>query len=550
MARAASTRTRSAADCAQSTARGLSPRLWTVSLRWRKTAPTSAVAGVGKRQALGCSVPSGRRRRAPAAAAFGRSANAPCSAATEPGRSSESSLSRSAKRPRERCSSAVSFSPLPRRWRSAMTSVTVGWWRAAPADPSVEALSSTRTSVSNGSASRSAAIASRQRTSSSRCSVFTTQKDTSTATGLLLSPAVHVDVVDPSAYTPPYDHALCAALARAGARVRLVTSAFTHGAVPRAAGYAVSERFYRGAPARGRARVAWKLARHGPDMLAAARAGRHADVVHFQWLPVPPGGAVVLRAFRRPIVLSAHDVVPREPRPGQRAGQRRLYARVDAIVVHSEHGRARLVHDLGVPEAKGTGIPHGGLPPAGGDGLPAELAGVDGPVALFFGLLRPYKGLDVLLEAWRGIEHAELWVVGMPRMDTRALRAAAPPGVRFVERFVSDGEAAALFRRAPPAVRPYREIDQSGVLFTALGAGTPLVLSAVGGFPEVAAAGAAELVAPGDPAALHDALARLLSDPGAREGLAAGARRAAAERYGWDAIARRHLALYARLAGA
>jgi glycosyltransferase involved in cell wall biosynthesis len=359
---------------------------------------------------------------------------------------------------------------------------------------------------------------------------------------------VRVDVVDPSAYTPPYDRALCAALARAGARVRLVTSAFTHGAVPHAEGYEVTERFYRGAPARGRARVAWKLARHAPDMLAASRTA--ADVVHFQWLAVQPIDAVLLRAYRGPLVLTAHDVVPREGRPGQRAGQRRLYARVDAVVVHSEHGRDRLVSQLGLPEEKVTVIPHGVLAPAGDDGLPPELEGVEGPVALFFGLLRPYKGLDVLLDAWRGIEGAELWVVGMPRMDTSALRAAAPPGVRFVERFVPDGQVAALFRRADLAVLPYREIDQSGVLFTALGVGTPLLLSAVGGFPEVAAAGAAELVPPGDPAALHDALARLLADPAARERLAAGARRAAAERYGWDAIARAHLDLYARLAGA
>jgi len=156
----------------------------------------------------------------------------------------------------------------------------------------------------------------------------------------------------------------------------------------------------------------------------------------------------------------------------------------------------------------------------------------------------------VLLEAWRGIEGAELWVIGAPRMDTTALRATAPRGVRFVERFVPDAQVGALFRRADLAVLPYREIDQSGVLFTALGAGTPLVLSAVGGFPEVAAAGAAELVPPGDPAALCAAIARLLGDPAARERLVAGARRAAAERYGWDAIAQRHLALYARLGAA
>jgi glycosyltransferase involved in cell wall biosynthesis len=359
---------------------------------------------------------------------------------------------------------------------------------------------------------------------------------------------VRVDVVDPSAYTPPYDHALCAALARAGAGVRLVTSAFAYAAAPRAEGYEVAERFYGGAPARGRARVGWKLARHVPDMLAAARTD--ADVVHFEWLAVQPLDTLLLRAFRAPLVLTAHDVLPREPRPGQRAGQRRLYDRVDAIVVHSEHGRARLVAGLGVPAEKVTVIPHGVLVPAGDDGLPRELAGVEGPVALFFGLVRPYKGLDVLLEAWRGIEGAELWVVGMPRMDTRALRAAAPPGVRFVERFVPDAQVGALFRRADLAVLPYREIDQSGVLFTALGAGRPLVLSAVGGFPEVAAEGAAELVPPGDAAALRGTLQRLLADPAARDRLAAAARRAAAERYGWHAIARAHLDLYARVARA
>ena len=361
---------------------------------------------------------------------------------------------------------------------------------------------------------------------------------------------MRVDVVDPSAYTPPYDRALCAGLARAGAVVRLVTSAFAYGSAPRAAGYAVDERFYRGAPARGRARVAWKVARHAPDMLAAARSAsrRGVDVVHFQWLAVQPLDVGLLRAFRAHVVLTAHDVLPREPRPGQRAAQRRLYDRVDAVVVHSEHGRGRLLDEVGVRPEKVTVIPHGVLTPQGDDGVPPELARIDGPVVLFFGLLRPYKGLDVLLEAWRGIERAELWVVGMPRMDTRALRAGAPPGVRFVERFVPDGQVPALFRRADLVVLPYREIDQSGVLFTALGAGTPLVLSAVGGFPEVAAAGAAELVPPGDADALRAALQRLLADPAARERLAAGARRAAHERYGWDAIARRHLELYARLA--
>jgi glycosyltransferase involved in cell wall biosynthesis len=355
---------------------------------------------------------------------------------------------------------------------------------------------------------------------------------------------MRVSVVDPAAYTPPYDRALCAALARAGADVELVTAPFPHGEVPPARGFEVREDFYRHAPA-GRGRRWARLATHVPDMLRAAR--READVVHFQWLAVQPLDQHLLRAFGRPRVITAHDVLPREPLPGQRDAQRQVYERMDAVVVHSEHGRARLVGELGLDAGRVHVIPHGVLRPAGDAPLPPELPDFDGTVVLCFGLLRPYKGIDVLLEAWRGIERAELWVVGAARMDAAPLRAAAPDGVRFVERFVSEAEAAALFRRADLAVLPYREIDQSGVLFTALGFGVPLVLSDVGGFPEVARAGAAELVPPGDAAALHDTLAALLDDPARRATLATTALRIADEVYGWDAIARAHLDLYGTL---
>jgi len=366
--------------------------------------------------------------------------------------------------------------------------------------------------------------------------------------------AVRVHVVDPSAFTPPYDHALCAALARAGVAVELFTSRFAYAAPPSADGFVVhDDAFYRwaaGAPG-SRARRGAKLVQHVPDMLRYARAARGADVVHFQWLTVQPLD-VHLLPRRRPLVLTAHDVLPREPRAGQLGAQRRLYERVDALVVHSEHGRERLVGELGLDPAKVHVIRHGAFDHltrlAGEQPLPPELAAVTKPVVLCFGLLRPYKGIDVLLEAWRGIEDAELWIVGMPRMPLAPLQAAAPPGVHFVPRFVADAELPAYFRRADLVVLPYREIDQSGVLFTALAFGRALLLSDVGGFPEVAATGAAELVAAGDPAALNAALTRLLGDPARRAALAAAAARAAAGPYAWDAVAARTLELYRVLA--
>jgi glycosyltransferase involved in cell wall biosynthesis len=243
-------------------------------------------------------------------------------------------------------------------------------------------------------------------------------------------------------------------------------------------------------------------------------------------------------------------VLPREARAGQREAQRRLYERFDAVIVHSEHGRRRLTGELGVAHERVHVIPHGVLAHLAERPSAVPAFRTDGQVVLCFGLLRQYKGIDVLLEAWQeGIEGAELWIVGMPRMDIAHLRAAAPPSVRFVPRFVDDAELPAYFGRADLVVLPYREIEQSGVLFTALAFGKPVLLTDVGGFAEVAAGGLARAVPAGDAAALRAALEQLLGDAGARAALAARARAASAGEYGWEPIAERTLALYRSLLG-
>jgi glycosyltransferase involved in cell wall biosynthesis len=371
---------------------------------------------------------------------------------------------------------------------------------------------------------------------------------------------VRVHVVDPSAYTPPYDHALCRALAAINIEVELFTSRFVYGPVATADGYVRRELFYRaalGAPG-GRVRRASKLVEHVPGMLRYRRLAHDADVVHFQWLPVQHLDAHLLPR-NRPLVLTAHDVLPREPRRGQLAAQRRLYDRFDAIVVHSEHGRARLVEELGADGDRVHVIPHGVFTHlaerAPGAPSPPPPFETDKPVVLCFGLMRPYKGIDVLLEAWRGVEgeapiaDAELWIAGMPRMDISALQAAAPADVRFVPRFIGDDELPAYFERADLVVLPYLQADQSGVLFTALAFGKPLLLSDVGGFPEIAAGGAARVVPSGDPRALGRVLRELLDDRATLTEMCVRARAAATGRYSWEAVARAHIDLYERLLG-
>ena len=365
---------------------------------------------------------------------------------------------------------------------------------------------------------------------------------------------MHIHIVDPSAYTPAYDHALSAALAHAGATVELITSRFGYGTVPEGDGYAVRELFYRhawGAPG-SRARTVAKLLEHLPDMWRYRTLAERADVIHFQWLAVQAVDRYLLPA--RPIVLTAHDLLPREPRPGQAWAQRRCYDAVDAVVVHSGYGRRQLIEGLGVDAAKVRVIRHGAFTHLTAQPsevpLPDELAAVRSPVVLFFGLLRPYKGIETLLDAWRGVSGAELWIVGRSRMALAPVRASAPAGVRFVPRFVSDSELPAFFRRADIVVLPYartERMDWSGVLATALAFGKPIVISDVGGLGEVAAEGAARLVAPGDAGALRAALRGLLEDPEEREGLARGALNAATGLYSWEASARETLALYQEL---
>jgi glycosyltransferase involved in cell wall biosynthesis len=296
--------------------------------------------------------------------------------------------------------------------------------------------------------------------------------------------------------------------------------------------------------------LASKLAQHVPDMLRYRRAAHEADVVHFQWLTVPHLDARLLPR-ETPLVLTAHDVLPREPRPGQRAAQTRLLGRFDALVVHSERGRARLVEELGVDQGRVHVIAHGAFAHLVAEPrIPAPLQS-EGPVVLCFGLMRPYKGIDVLLDAWRQppIEGAELWIAGLPKMDISALRAQAPQGVRWDPRFISDEQLPAYFARADLVVLPYLQADQSGVLFTALAYGKPLLLSDVGGFPELADTGAARIVPAGDAAALGQALRELLADRPAREAMSAAARAAAQGRYSWDAVARQHVELYETLSG-
>ena len=388
-------------------------------------------------------------------------------------------------------------------------------------------------------------------------------------------------LVDPSAFTPPYDHSLAGALAAAGVDVELLTSRFLYGPTPEPAGYRVEESFYRRTtrlPLESRWRLAAKGAEHLPDMLAARRRLRAADVdvVHWQWLTLPRLDRFLIEAgigprrrrmgsTRRPQLLTLHYPLPPPGQDRQLSIQRSILSRFDAVISHTEQGAERLRSEVGLDPGRVHVIAHGPLDyltrQRDERPLAAELAAVEAPVILFFGLLRPYKGVDTLLEAFArlggggtgGGMAPELWIAGMPRMDIAplaALAARAPGRVRFIPRFISDPEIPALMRRADLLALPYREIEQSGVLYTGLAFGKPMVLGDVGGFGEFARRhDAAALVPPDDPAALAATLGRLLDDPAERERLAERTRAAVEGPCSWESIGTQTRSLYEELLG-
>lgn len=362
-------------------------------------------------------------------------------------------------------------------------------------------------------------------------------------------------MVDPSAFTPPYDRSLASALASRGVDVELLTSRFLYGAVPDATDYRVEECFYRRASSRGPTaplRLPFKMAEHLGDLTRLGRTiGVDQDVVHYQWLTWPGVDRHFLPRFR-PRVMTAHHV----PADGRALkGTVRVLAEMDRTITHTESSRDRLI-GAGLNPHRIAVVPHGAfdyltrLDPMP---LPMPLAETptDRPVVLFFGLIRPYKGLDLLIDAMAQVPEAELWVVGNPRLSGRELgelrrRAdSLPGGVEWVTRFIEEREIRPVMERADLMVLPYREADQSGVLYTGLAFGMPMVVTSVGGPGEVAdRTGAALAVPPDDRDALAGAISGLILDPARREELGNRAAEVARTEYSWDRVAEQTVEVY------
>lgn len=277
-----------------------------------------------------------------------------------------------------------------------------------------------------------------------------------------------------------------------------------------------------------------------PSLLRGLRfmARHRPDVVILQWwtgtvLHSYLALCLLAKLLGARIVIEFHEVLD----TGEvRIPLWRTYARVvgatvvrlaDAFAVHSSFDRALLRERYSLGRRTVAVLPHGPHdhyrrePGAAEESLPAAReAPAETTNLLFFGVIRPYKGLEDLVEAFERIPASEIdrfWltVVGetWEGWTLPSKKIAASPlhsRITFVNRYVTDDELDAYLRGADAVVLPYHRSSLSGPLHVAMGYGLPIVMTDVGGNAE--AAGGYEgirLVPPRDPAALTEALRTL-----------------------------------------
>ena len=373
---------------------------------------------------------------------------------------------------------------------------------------------------------------------------------------------MRIALVDPLGYTTPYDDRLASALGERGHDVHLLTAPFLLDRTPSPNGYVREELFipWSGRLLRRNPRARLRLVVKGVEYLPSVRRllrrvdALAPDVVHVQWLSRPELDIRWLRriARRYPLVFTAHTAMPRRERAyGAWREALTLAARVD---VHSKQAVERLV-EFGIDRGKIVRVSH----PVFDSPAALQVEPPSGTTLLFFGLIRHYKGLDVLVRALPEVRErvpdARLVVAGDPLEPIDPVRDLAASlsvadAIDWRLGFVPDAEIPPLVASAALVVLPYREIESSGVLALAFGHGRPAVVSDLGAVGDaVREFGAGRAVPAEDPRALADACAELLTDA---DGLQAAYEGALAARAAltWEEAALAHEALYADLVGA
>ena len=291
--------------------------------------------------------------------------------------------------------------------------------------------------------------------------------------------------------------------------------------------------------------------------IAATLRARGVDVVHSHEFTMGVYGAAAARMTSRPHVLTMHGGRYYAGRLQRRVALG-LAARVSHAVVGVSSSAARDLRETLRLRPDAVQVIANGVPPREGDrtALRRELALADDELLLVaVGNLYPVKGHAVLLRALAALHAAQpdlrwrLAIAGRGGEEASLRELAATSGIEArVHLLGYRADVGDILAAADVYTMPSLSEGLPLALLEAMAAALPVVASATGGIPEAARAGEeALLVPPGDPAALSDALGRLVRDAELRRGLGAAAAKRAREEHGIDRMLDRYEGLYAAL---
>lgn len=333
-----------------------------------------------------------------------------------------------------------------------------------------------------------------------------------------------------------YTHSLVLGLAGAGVECHLLTSnRFPEIALPDTVKV---YRVFRGMKTNPLA-LWWRL----------FRLKNQYDLIHWQYTTHPDHVLTLMKymPFRScPNIQTIHNVLPHEKPEESIPVYEKIYCRMAGLIFHTHYSITEYERVFSHIANRKTLVPLGEL----GQVIPQQglspQPGSDSTI-LFFGNIRPYKGLDVLLQAMPLVlaqcPRARLIIAGQalqpwePYADIINLLRIGDAVHTRIE-YIPDEEIPALFSAASIVAMPYHSIDQSGVLLLAMALGKAIVATCVGGIPEVIRhEKTGLLVPPDDPPALASSLLRLLNNPLEASGFGLSAKRECEERYNWKTLA-------------
>jgi glycosyltransferase involved in cell wall biosynthesis len=379
--------------------------------------------------------------------------------------------------------------------------------------------------------------------------------------------AIRVFMMDLWCYTPYYDRYLCEGLAAEGVAVTLGAVSpyqdpdyFEKNGIENDPG--LVDLVPRLGIANDGLRRVLMLGESGVNMavLLARFAVAKPDVVHVQWVPTVrklPFEKWFLQAVKRlgiRLVYTVHNVLPHDSGTQFVETFRLLYQQMDALICHTADAKERLIREFSIAPEKIWVIPHG---PMLHDAKQLTVQAAKKQLAipesetlvLWQGIIRSYKGISFLVDAWRKVEsagaNARLLIAGlgdeelMGEIREQVERLGLSDSVRLDFRYIPDADLPAYYQAADILVYPYREVTTSGALMTAMAYGKAIVATDLPAFREVLQEEETALfVKYGDAEGLAERLARLIRDEKERERLGAAVAAASSAGNSWSKIAR------------